>query len=32
MDGDLIKDIGFQRSGCAISKASASVMIAADKG
>ena len=26
MDGDVIKDIGFQGSGCAISKASASVM------
>jgi nitrogen fixation NifU-like protein len=32
MDGDLIKDVGFQGSGCAISKASASMMTAAVKG
>jgi nitrogen fixation protein NifU and related proteins len=32
MDGDLIKDVGFQGSGCAISKASASMMTAAIKG
>jgi len=32
MDGDLIKDVGFQGSGCAISKASASMMTVALKG
>jgi nitrogen fixation NifU-like protein len=32
MDGDVIKDVGFQGSGCAISKASASMMTAAVKG
>ncbi len=32
MDGEVIKDIGFQGSGCAISKASASMMTAAVKG
>ena len=32
MDGDLIKDVGFQGSGCAISKASASVMSSITKG
>ena len=32
MDDDLIKDIGFQGSGCAISKASASMMTTAVKG
>lgn len=32
MDGDLIKDISFQGSGCAISKSSASMMTAAVKG
>ena len=32
LDGDLIKDIGFQGSGCAISKASASMMTSAVKG
>jgi nitrogen fixation NifU-like protein len=32
LDGDVIKDIGFQGSGCAISKASASMMTAALKG
>ena len=32
MDGDFIKDVGFQGSGCAISKASASMMTAAVKG
>ena len=32
MDGDVIKDIGFLGSGCAISKASASMMTAAVKG
>ncbi len=32
MDGDLIKDIGFQGAGCAISKASASMMTTAVKG
>src|SRR5215467_9957725 len=32
MDGDLIKDVVFQGSGCAISKASASMMTAAVKG
>src|SRR4029078_479550 len=32
MDGDLIKDVSFQGSGCAISKASASMMTTAVKG
>jgi nitrogen fixation NifU-like protein len=32
MDGDVIQDIGFQGAGCAISKASASMMTAALKG
>jgi nitrogen fixation NifU-like protein len=32
MDGDVIKDIGFQGSGCAISKASSSMMTTAVKG
>jgi nitrogen fixation NifU-like protein len=32
MDGDQVKDIGFQGSGCAISKASASVMSSVVKG
>lgn len=32
LDGDVIKDIGFQGSGCAISKASASMMTTALKG
>lgn len=32
MDGDVISDIGFQGSGCAISKASASMMTTAVKG
>ena len=32
MDGELIKDVGFQGSGCAISKASASMMTTAVKG
>ena len=32
MDGDVIKDIGFEGSGCAISKASASMMTTAVKG
>jgi nitrogen fixation NifU-like protein len=32
MDGDSIKDIGFQGSGCAISKASASMMTQSLKG
>jgi nitrogen fixation NifU-like protein len=32
MDGGIIKDISFQGSGCAISKASASMMTAALKG
>ena len=32
MDGDVIKDISFQGSGCAISKAAASMMTAAVKG
>jgi nitrogen fixation protein NifU and related proteins len=32
MDGDVIKDVGFQGSGCAISKASASMMTTAIKG
>ena len=31
-DGDTIKDVAFQGSGCAISKASASMMTAAVKG
>jgi nitrogen fixation NifU-like protein len=32
MDGELIKDLSFQGAGCAISKASASMMTAALKG
>jgi nitrogen fixation protein NifU and related proteins len=32
MDGDTIKDVAFQGSGCAISKASASMMTVALKG
>jgi nitrogen fixation protein NifU and related proteins len=32
VDGDAIRDIGFQGSGCAISKASASMMTQAVKG
>jgi nitrogen fixation NifU-like protein len=32
MDGDVIKDIGFQGSGCAISKASSSMMTTVVKG
>jgi len=32
MDGDVIQDIGFQGAGCAISKASASMMTSALKG
>ncbi len=32
MDGDLVKDVSFQGSGCAISKASASLMTQALKG
>jgi len=32
MDGDVIKDVAFQGSGCAISKASASMMTVALKG
>ena len=32
LDGDVIRDISFQGSGCAISKASASMMTAALKG
>ena len=32
MDGDAIRDIGFQGSGCAISKASASMMTQSVKG
>ena len=32
IEGDIIKDIGFQGSGCAISKASASMMTASIKG
>ena len=32
MEGEVIKDIGFQGSGCAISKASASMMTTAVKG
>jgi nitrogen fixation NifU-like protein len=32
LDGDLIRDVSFQGSGCAISKASASLMTSAVKG
>ena len=32
VDGDTIKDVGFQGTGCAISKASASMMTTAVKG
>lgn len=32
LEGDVIKDIGFQGSGCAISKASASMMTVSVKG
>ena len=32
LDGDVIQDIGFQGSGCAISQASASLMTSAIKG
>jgi len=32
LEGDVIRDIGFQGSGCAISRASASMMTAAFKG
>ena len=32
LDGDVIRDIGFQGSGCAISKASASIMTETLKG
>jgi nitrogen fixation NifU-like protein len=32
LDGDVVKDIAFQGSGCAISKAAASMMTAAIKG
>ena len=32
MDGDVIKDIGFQGAGCAISKASASILTDSLKG
>ena len=32
LEGDVIKDIGFEGSGCAISKASASMMTAGVKG
>ena len=32
LDGELVKDVGFQGSGCAISKASSSMMTAAVKG
>ena len=32
MEGDTVKDVGFEGSGCAISKSSASVMTAAIKG
>lgn len=32
LDGDVIADVSFQGSGCAISKASASIMTAAVKG
>lgn len=32
LEGDVVKDIGFQGSGCAISKSSASMMTASVKG
>src|SRR6267143_288328 len=32
MDGDIVKDVSFQGSGCAISKASASILTEAIKG
>jgi nitrogen fixation protein NifU and related proteins len=32
MDGEVVKDVGFQGSGCAISKASSSLMTTAVKG
>jgi nitrogen fixation protein NifU and related proteins len=32
LDGDVVSDVGFQGSGCAISKASASLMTTAVKG
>ena len=32
LDGDLVKEVGFEGSGCAISKASASMMTQAVKG
>lgn len=32
MDGDVVKDVGFEGSGCAISKSSASVMTTLVKG
>ena len=32
VEGDVVKDIGFQGSGCAISKASTSLMTSAVKG
>ncbi|HEX8713845.1 MAG TPA: SUF system NifU family Fe-S cluster assembly protein [Terracidiphilus sp.] len=32
MDGDIVRDVGFQGSGCAISKASASMMTQSLKG
>ncbi len=32
LDGDVVKDVGFQGSGCAISKASSSMMTTAVKG
>ena len=32
MDGDVIRDVGFEGAGCAISKASASLMTSALKG
>lgn len=32
LDGEVVKDVGFQGSGCAISKASSSMMTAAVKG
>ncbi len=32
LDGDIVKDVGFQGSGCAISKASSSMMTTAVKG
>ena len=32
MDGDVVKDVSFQGSGCAISKASASILTEAIKG